>query len=479
MTSVEEIKQVLKEKKPLFGTSGIRGVTNLELTPQFALDLGHAYGTYLNRPCKVAVGRDTRYGAEMLEHALIAGLISTGVDVADCGCIPTPGLAHYIVSEMHTSGVMITGSHMPKERIGVLFLQHDGTCIASQSERAVEKIFYERAWEGSRKPPEAIGTITRPAAPLLNYRNRLTELCDVSVLAQMRYSVLVDPCNGTVAGFFAQLLEELGCRVIEINGTQSPEPNRAPEPRAKTLRDTARATLENDCDLGIAFDIDADRVLFIDAIGSVVSEDVIGALFARELFKSYEDVSGLACVTAVNSSGLIERLCAEHNANVEYCRIGPPDMSAALKRVNAMFAYEESGKYFFARRVSWPDGPLAALELLSIMSTQDKALHELVREFPVFHQRKHVITCSDELKPQVLTRAFQLWDERETGTVVKTIELDGVKRVYDDSSWLLFRPSGTEPLIRVNSDAMTVERAEHLVKFGVELVNTAMTEISN
>jgi phosphomannomutase/phosphoglucomutase len=223
------------------------------------------------------------------------------------------------------------------------------------------------------------------------------------------------------------------------------------------------------CDLGACFDVDADRSLFIDADGIPVSEDTMGAVFAK-----HELQKGDVCVVPINSSGLIEQVCRDAGARLEYCEVGQPPTLEAIKRLGATFSYEESGKYYFPRRFLWSDGLYTAGRLLEIMARTGRSLAELAAEFPRYHQVKRNVAVAEDRKDQALARAAQRLQKALTEGRARDVTVDGFKRVYEDHSWLLFRKSGTEALIRVYSDAPTKERAEELAAKGEALLGECL-----
>src|SRR6185436_11809507 len=197
-------------------------------------------------------------------------------------------------------------------------------------------------------------------------------------------------------------------------------------------------------------DVDADRVLFIDADGIPISEDTAGAVFAKTVLKP-----GDLCVVPINSSGLIERVCRDAGARLEYCAVGQPPTLEAIKKLGAVYSYEESGKYYFPRTFLWPDGVYSAGRMLELMAKTGRSLAELASEFPRYHQVKKNVTVDSERQEQAMRRAAQRLEKSLVDGRTRDVTVDGFKRVYSDNSWLLFRKSGTEPLIRVYSDAPT------------------------
>jgi phosphomannomutase/phosphoglucomutase len=461
------------ERKPrLFGTAGIRGLTNVEITPGLALSIARSYGDWLGNAGLGAVGRDTRYGAAMLSMAAASGLVSAGMDVVDCGVIPTGGLAAYLRHAKAKGAVLITGSHTPPERIGVIAMLSDGAYVPDATAVEIE----DRHAQGSFAyvPPERIGSVRIAHDALEVYRAFLLSYADVEPIRRWRPRVLVDPANGTASHVLPGLLRELGCDVVELNCVPGPVPARPSEPRAKTLSEAGAKVREHHCDLGIAPDVDADRVLFIDAGGTCASEDVIGAAFAEEVLSRAKNK---LCVSPINSSGLLDWVCARIGARIEWCPPGQPSTVEKVKQVGAVYSYEESGKYYFCEEALWCDGPLAALKLLSILGREKVGLAQLVARYPSFTQVKLVVPCPDAIKARVMERLRERWENELADGRREDVTIDGLKRVYQDNSWLLLRKSGTEPLVRVYSDAMDAGRAKALVEAGKALLESVMREV--
>ncbi len=466
--------QKSKQSRRLFGTAGIRGLTNIDITPLLALKIAQIYADYMCNRGTVAIGYDTRYGVSMLARATASGLMSGGINVIDCGCIPTGGLACWVTKHRLAGGIMITGSHTPYEMLGIIIMESDGAYLADKAARDLEQHYADYYQRRIKTKPAQIGKYKIALRPLEIYKNFLLKLVDQNLIRRRRYKVLVDPGNGTAGLVLPQLLTSLGCRVFMHNAEINPIPQRPPEPRAHNLGLTALKTRKNHCALGIATDIDADRVLFIDEAGKVLSEDLTGAIFAQSIFKS--GPNNKVCVTPINSSGLIDKVCCGLNRRLIPCMIGAPRTMKVIKNLKACFGYEESGKYYFSRDIHWADGILAALKLLEIMARKNKSLSELAAEFPRFYQIKHTVRCPEHLKNKIMKRVGLLWKKELLSGRSKDITLDGLKKVYQDGAWLLIRRSGTEPLIRIYSDAPSIKRAEELVKRGEAMLRRVIKE---
>ncbi|MBU7013394.1 MAG: hypothetical protein HXS52_02985 [Theionarchaea archaeon] len=453
----------------LFGTSGVRGHTTSEITPQLAMDIGGAVGALIGRGKKACTGRDTRFGSHMLELAARSGLMSQGIDVTECGVVPTPVLAH-MVREEADCGIMITGSHLPPDMVGIIPLLEDGAYLPDQQARLVEESILHRTFHKTRVGNMGLGGLYEVADSLSRYKERLLSMVDEDSIAKNGFKVAVDPVNGTACAFLADILGSLGCEVSEINGEPSGIPGRSPEPRASTLTDLCALVKESSFDLGVGLDTDADRVVFVDEKGTPVSEDVMGVIFADHVFHEQKGI----LVTPVNSSGIVEWFARTRDVKVEYCKIGQPATVEAIRKTGAAYSYEESGKYYFAEEVNWCDGLLATLKLLEILSLNDSTLSQLVNRYPRFYQVKQTVDLLPEKKDAIMSlienRVQQVLGDNQS----RIVEIDGYKLVYPDDSWLLLRGSGTEPVLRIYSDSPNRKRAETLVKRGITLVNKIM-----
>lgn len=425
-------------------------------------------GFYFGKEKTACVGRDTRPHATLVQSAVIRGLQSQGVNVVDCGCVPTPVLAHYISVEADC-GIMITGSHLSFDMIGIIPLMGDGAYMPEQDTVHVEDIFYHHQLKAVLH-----GSLTRADDALDRYRNVLFSLVDTSIIHKNEFNIAVDPANGTASTYLADMLQQVGCFVTEINN-QVDEQGRDPEPRAFTLSELSTLVKEGDYDVGVGFDSDADRVVFIDEGGTAVSEDVAGVIFADYVFLGVEYGT---FVTPVNSSGIVEWFAQKRDVLLEYCKIGQPATVEAIKRLGAAYSYEESGKYYFSTDVNWCCGLLATLKMLEIMGRGDMPLSEIVKFYPCFNQVKKTLRLPEEQKKDVIAFIEQNIDGLGEGTA-RLVTLDGYKLIYPDHSWLLLRASGTEPVLRVYSDSPSKKRAEELVEKGLQFAQRAMDRMND
>jgi phosphomannomutase len=452
----------------LFGTSGVRGFTNSEMTPQLALELALSYGTIMGVGARVAIGRDTRYGAQMLSSAAAAGLAGAGLVVEDCGVLPMAALASYIVSERLNGAILVTGSHMPPDRIGLILMNAEGAYTPYSVSDEVEKLYDGKKWKAAAY--DKVGTVLPASKPLERYLGRVSRMVNRRAISLERFRVLVDTGNGTAGVVLPRLLRDLCCQVDTLNVEPKPNPDRECEPRAATLGATAARARESKAQLSAATDIDADRVIFFDEHAQGIPEDVAGCIFAKHVLAKTKG----PVVVPINSSIIIEKVCKEAGVKLHYCRVGQPATMEAIKSHRAVFSYEESGKYYFVKDEFWCDGILAAMKFLEVMAARRKTASGLAAEFPKMAQSKTKLQCADKEKARLYPDVKKLLSSHAFEDVDRVMDLDGLKSIYKSGCWLLIRTSGTEPLVRVFAEAPDMEKAKELMDYGVGLVKSAL-----
>lgn len=410
----------------LFGSSGIRGITNVDVTPELALNVGKAAG----KGCSDAViATDPRVPGMMIEEAFAAGLMSAGCDVTRLGMVPTPTLAY--AARNYSLGVMITASHNPAEYVGMKLWNPDGMAFDSRQQEGIEEAvassrYLLAKWDG-------VGDIN-------TYGNAVED----HIKAIMKHSgdlqdlrVVVDCGNGAASVITPFLLRRLGCRVLALNS--NPDGHfraRNPEPKEENLGLLMQTVKDWGADLGIAHDGDADRMMAVDDKGRFVGGDQLLAIFA-----AHEEADSI--VVPVDTSMIVDD--ALPGTSIIRSRVGDVYVAEAMKKEGAAFGGEPSGSWIFPRISFCPDGIYAAVRLIEIMGT--RKLSEMVDELPVYQTRRIGITCPDKRKEGAMAGiAGELSSLGEVSTI------DGI-RVATGNGWVLVRPSGTEPKIRVTAEA--------------------------
>ncbi len=432
----------------LFGTDGVRGIANEELTPEMALDLGRVIGTY--KPGKIAVGCDTRISSDMLKCAVLAGIMSTGCDVVDLGIAPTPAIQYYVKETKCSAGVAVTASHNPREYNGIKFIQDIGTEFFREMDEECERIYKSKTFRIANW--KEVGRLYRDNCIEL-YVNAIVN----SVEIDKKYRVVVDCGNGASYFTSPEILRRLDCDVLSINSNPDGRfPARNPEPVEENLSLLKKFVVEFKADLGVAHDGDADRAVFVDENGNFVSEDVMLALMAKYYV---EKNGGGIVVTPVSSSKCVEDAVKMAGGEVVYTPVGSPVVAKVMIEKNAVFGGEGNGGLIFPEHLLARDGGMAIAKVLQLMDETGKKLSELAAEIPKYYMIKGKTPCKDKIKLlEGLKKEFP-----------DANFIDGARIDYDDG-WLLVRPSGTEPIVRIFAEGKTKERAEELYNLGLKTV---------
>jgi len=437
----------------LFGTNGIRGVVNKELTPEMAIKIGSAVGTFFERG-NLIVGYDARTSSPMLARAVIAGLTATGCNVLFVGMAPTPALQYAVKNHETDGAVIITASHNPPEYNGIKVVWNDGIELSREQEIEIETIFLDEKvryveWNNVGATRDLPGVIE-------DYIEAIKRYVDVAEIARKHYHVVVDAANSVGSLAAPRLLRELGCKVTTINANiDGTFPGRSPEPRPEDLKDLALTVRAVSADLGVAYDGDADRSIFVDEQRGIHWGDKTFALVEKYFLK---DNLGEKIVTPVSSSTLVKDIADAYGGEIVWTKVGSITVSQTMKKLDAKLGGEENGGIFYGLHQSVRDGAMATALILDIMANTGEKLSKLLGELPKYFIEKGKVECPNELKEKVLEKLT----EHLSGLNMSTI--DGVKIWFEDKSAILMRPSGTEPIYRLYAEAKNKGKALKLVR---------------
>ncbi|MDI6846776.1 MAG: phosphoglucosamine mutase [Candidatus Bathyarchaeia archaeon] len=437
----------------LFGTNGIRGVVNKELTPEMAIKIGSTIGTFFQHG-NLIVGYDARTSSPMLARAVIAGLNATGCNVLFAGMAPTPALQYAVKNHETNGAVIITASHNPPEYNGIKVVWSDGIEFSREQEIEIENIFFDEKvryaeWNNIGATHDLPGVID-------DYIEAIKKHVDNAEIAKKHYHVVVDAANSVGSLAAPRLLRELGCKVTTINANiDGTFPRRTPEPRPENLEDLALTVKAVDADLGVAYDGDADRSIFVDEQGEIHWGDKTFALLEKHFLK---DNPSEKIVTPVSSSTLVKDIADTYGGEIVWTKVGSITVSQTMKKLNAKLGGEENGGIFYGLHQSVRDGAMATALILDIMAKTGEKLSKLLGELPKYFIEKGKIECPNELKEKVLEKLTEQLSRLNISTI------DGVKIWFEDKSAILIRPSGTEPIYRLYAEAKTEEKALKLVR---------------
>jgi phosphoglucosamine mutase len=427
----------------LFGTSGIRRLVDTDLV-QLALQVGMAVGNLYNN---VVVARDTRTSGSAFRHAVISGLLSAGARSSDAGVAPTPTLA--FIAREFDAGIMITASHNPPQYNGLKLINPDGSAFSSRQQSQIENLINGSVTMKSRWEKMLSGEVYSTA--IEKHITRIAQ--DFSGGIKLR--VVVDSGCGAAYFITPHLLNQLGCEVIPINCYPNGIFPHDIEPLEANLGDLMRKVKESKADLGIAHDGDADRMMAIDDLGRFISGDKLLAIFSQASGKKN-------IVTTVDASMVIDQM----SFKVKRTKVGDPYVSEALKKSGA-FGGEPSGAWVFPQISYCPDGIYAAAQIAAIASRQKLSdLADSLPSYPVIRGNiPGAISSFKDFKDQLL---LKLKPESFDTT-------DGLK-LYFKNGWILMRPSGTEPKIRLTAEADNLTAVRTFYENSTRAINEFLEE---
>ena len=427
-----------------FGTDGVRGLANVDLTPELVLALGRAAARTFGA-ARVVVGRDTRRSGPLLESALAAGFAAEGVSVERLGLAPTPAVAWVAAREQIPGGV-VSASHNPAPDNGVKFFASGGRKLDDATEERLEAEL-DRVVSGGLDAAavpvptgSAVGRIEERADLVDEYVGALAGSTDVRLDG---LSLVLDCANGAAVGIAPEVFRRLGARVDAINtATDGDTINRAcgsTDPRG-----LARAVVGAGADVGLAFDGDADRVIAVDGQGAVVDGDHIIAVCALDLLSRGRLSGGAVAVTVMTNLGFRIGM-AERGIRVVETPVGDRHVLETIEREHLSLGGEQSGHVIFRDLATTGDGVLTGVQFLTAVRRSGRSLEELARD-------------AMTRLPQVLVNVTV----EGSGTDVTALvgdEVAAVEAELGDHGRVLIRPSGTEPLVRVMVEAPTEEEA--------------------
>ncbi len=434
-----------------------------------AHDIGLTLAGYLGTPNTIGLGWDTRQSSEMLGFAFSTGLMAGGCNVYLFGLVPTPLLSYAIPQLELNGGVMITASHNPPEYNGIKLWDSDGASFTSNMELEIESQYL--AGKKSITTWQHCGRLEPADDFRLQYIENLLEQIDSKAISQQEFRIAADCGGGAAAMVTPVILNAVGTEnellFCEPDGLFK---NRLPEPKESNLTRLITCVKENNLDLGMAWDGDADRIIFVTDQGRYLPGDRGFALAVYQTLRDLQE-KPKRVVTQVATSDVIYDVADEMDAEVIETKVGEPYIVSEMKKANAVIGGEENGGVVY-RGWSWTrEGMLTALKILELLATENKSLEEIDRKFPAYFQVKDEIPCSNQQKDLLLS---QVRNAIPANAQVNAI--DGVKLRYSDG-WVLLRPSGTESLFRVFAEANTKTRAQALATQGLKIVKKAIQEL--
>lgn len=431
-----------------FGSSGIRGLANVEVTPQLALQVGQVTGELYN---SVIVGRDPRTTGPMLASALIAGVLSAGADAVDAGLVSTPTLARGAAG--YGCGVEVTASHNPAPYNGLKLWNPDGMAFDEKQQDEIEAAldagrFRSASWD-------SVGRLSARDDLVAEHIDAI-----LSEVGPVKLRVVVDCACGATTTITPFLLRRMGCEVVALNAQPDGHfPGREPEPTEENLGLLKNTVRHVHADLGIAHDGDGDRMVAVDREGTFLGGDTLLALFAKQEVRR-------SLVVPVDASMVLEDLLPK--AKVYRTRVGDVYVAAEIKRRDADFGGEPSGTWIFPKATLCPDGVYAAARLVKMAA--EASLTAAVQAIPRYPMIRGAVAFERSRRADVEAKL----DKALRGLGADVSVLDGWRLRWEDG-WALVRLSGTEPKIRVLAESRDEARAKAIYATALSSAQGAAT----
>ena len=437
----------------IMSISGMRAVVGETLDPALALKMGKAFGSFIGSG-PVIVGGDTRVSYDMVQNAVVSGLVSVGTDVIDVGRVLTPTVQQMIKAFNAKGGIVISASHNPIQWNGIKLMNEEGSFLTPEEYAKFEPLINQEAFD--LKSWDAIGTITQVDDAVQRHVDIILSKIDTQIISEAKLRVLVDPNNGAGALADPILLTALGVEFDILNHEPNGHFNHDPEPLEDNLTELKSVLQKGNYDIGFAQDADADRLVILDENGRFIGEDYSLGICVDYILQKESSPSDCIVVN-LSTSLVIENIAKKYGLPTHYTKIGETNVTQGIRKHNAIAGGEGNGGVIYPK-VGWGRDSLVGIVLaLKHLAESKKSVSEIVATYPKFVmiKDKYTIATRDDVLPFL--------DKIKAHYADKTLDTqDGVK-VYFENAWIHVRPSNTEPIVRIFVEAPTTEEAEQLI----------------
>ena len=452
-------------KPKLFGSSGIRGLVNKDITTTLAQRVGAAIAT-MNKGGQVVVGYDARISGPMLEMALSSGINAAGADVLQIGLVPTPVTAWMIGETDSDAGVEVTASHNPPQYNGLKVFNREGMSLTIEEQIDTEKVLVEEAYDWAQW--DAVGA-TEEVDAVESYVEMLAD----SINIEKEIIVAADCFCGATSTLAPIAFSEFPLKSNIINAIPDGTfPAGNPEPSRESLMGLGRYMKALGCEVGFGFDGDGDRMMPVGADGLMVNPDRALAAYAGY---AVERNGGGTVVTHVGASMNVDEMVKEAGGKIVRTPVGDAFITEAMARHGAVFGGEPVGAWVFPVHHMCPAGVMGALKVLEALEETGKSIEEFISAAPEYPLDRLKLGCKDKQKPMAMTLIAERYQDAYRD-VESVSTVDGV-RLEMENGWALIRPSGTEPLIRITVEGRTREDVEDIMDRGKLLVKKVLGEL--
>ena len=435
-----------------FGTNGIRGVFSEDFTLEFVHDMTLALGTYFEKG-PILIGYDGRESSPVICKIIASTLNSIGIDCNVAGIVPTPCLEFAVKTLGYSGGIMITASHNPPQYNGIKPAASDGVEISRDDELIIEDIYSKKTWITN---PEKWGVTGEETRAIETYLDGIMSQIDSKLIESKPFKVVLDLGNGAQIVSAPNFCETIKCETILVNETiDGMFPGRGSEPTPQNLSILSKTVVENKANFGIAFDGDGDRSIFCDELGNILTGDKSALILIQHILN--KNPNSLV-VTCLNSGSNTELLAKKYNSKVIRTKVGSVEVSRKMVSTNALIGFEENGGFMFGKHNQVRDGCMSLALMLDLLAITDNTLSDQISKLPQSFTTKDKIQCSSQDAKQIISSLKTEFPESDLS--------DGIKIIIDSKNWVMIRPSGTEPIIRIYAESESQEKLEALmIKF--------------
>jgi len=435
-----------------FGTNGIRGVFPDDFNLEFIHDMTLSIGTYFEKG-PILIGYDGRDSSPLICKIITSTLNSIGINCNIAGLVPTPCLEYAVKSLGYSGGIMITASHNPPQYNGIKPAGKDGVEISREDELLIEDIYLKKNWLSN---PEKWGTTEEETRSIETYLNGIKSHVNSKLIESKSFKVVLDLGNGAQAVTAPDFCKKVNCETILVNETIDGKfPGRGSEPTPQNLSVLSKTVIENQADFGIAFDGDGDRSIFCDNLGNILTGDRSALILIQHILT--KNPNSLV-VTCLNSGTNTEVLTEKYNSKVIRTKVGSVEVSRKMLSTNALIGFEENGGFMFGKHNQVRDGCMSLALMLDLLAITDNALSDQISKLPQSFTTKDKIQCSSQDAKQIISSLKTEFPESDLS--------DGIKIIIDSKNWVMIRPSGTEPIVRIYAESESQEKLEALmIKF--------------
>ncbi len=445
-------------KPVMISVSGIRGIVGEGLTPELLVNFSAAVGTF-DGPGKVMVGRDSRVTGEMVRGAVFSGLMSVGCDPVDLGIVPTPTVQLATERSDAVGGIVITASHNPAEWNALKLLGPNGMFLDEEQGIEVKRMVERGAF--GYKPWDQIGKASIQTGAIADHIDAVLRIpyLDLDLIRRRKFKVAFDSVNGAGGVILPGLLKEFGCTVHPLNAEPHGRFAHKPEPLPENLRDLCAWVRESGADVGFAVDPDVDRCAIVAETGEFIGEEYTITLATRlVLSKKLGNV-----VVNLSTTRAVDDIAAGFGCEVVRSKVGEIHVAKKMKEIGAVIGGEGSGGVILPDVHLGRDAPVAIALTLQAMAESGESMSSLWKRLPRYCIVKRKIEIGDSNPDEILKKLGE--NHREE----KLNHMDGLK-IEKPDSWIQIRKSNTEPIIRIMTEAVTQDKAEHLANVFVDEV---------